>query len=222
MDGIIIVAIITFILCIAQIILSVCIVPKIPIKLKERDNLQRIRRKKRNCTILVVVLEMIAIILLGYGLSNQIPILSYIGLFLGISLIGVSTIYDRIETKEKLAKGNNTFARAIQEVNDITLKDNIIIADEKLREAIILDDIEEIQGIKALFKTGEKYVAGCDRENLLKIMSKPYQDKIIKSNIKGVCLEELEADKFKLMITTQSNNTFSTTIEKVDLPKWIK
>ena len=54
------------------------------------------------------------------------------------------------------------------------------------------------------------------------MMSKPYQDKIIKANIKAVCIEELEGDKVKLIIKTQSSNCYSTIIEKVDLPKWIK
>lgn len=221
MDSTIVGAIITFILCMAQVILFVFIVPKRPIKLKQSDTLQRIRKK--NCMPLVFVLAIVTCILWGCGLGNQIPILSYIGAVLMVFIVaGISTIYDRIETKEKLLKGNNSFTVAMQKVKNMTLKDSIIIVDEKLREAIILDDIEEIKDMHVLFKTGEKYVAGRSRDNLLKIMSKHYQDKIIKANIKGVYLTELEGDKFKLLIKTQSSNSFSTIIEKVDLPKWIK
>ncbi len=221
MDGIIIG--ITIILCMAQFILCVFVEPKIPIKLKETDTLQRIRKRKNNYLISIFVIWIFTMFFAYYGVKNQILIFGMIfGFFLIFMLTGARTILNRLEKKEKLLKGNNSFNVAMEKVKNMTLKDGIIIADEKLREAIILDDIEEIQGIKALFKTGEKYVAGCDRENLIKIMSKPHQDKIIKANIKGVCLEELGGDKFKLIITTQSNNTFSTTIEKVDLPKWIK
>lgn len=221
MDGIIIVA--TCVLCIAQIIACIFVEPKIPIKLKETDTLQRIRKRKINYDISILILVILMLIFFYYGLKNQILILGMISTFFMIFFItGTRTIYDRIEKKEKLLIGNNSFNVAMQKVKDMTLKDSITIVDENLREAIILDDIEEIQGIKALFKTGEKYVAGCDRENLITIMSKPYQDKIIKANIKAVSLTELEDDKFQLAVETQSSNSFSTIIEKVDLPKWIK
>lgn len=221
MDGIIIG--ITIILCMAQLMVCIFVEPKIPIKLKETDTLQRIRKRKRNYEISILILGILMFIFFYYGLKNQILIFCMISAFLIIFfLTGACTILDRIEKKEKLLKGNNSFTVAMEKVKNMTLKDSITIVDEELREAIILDDIEEIQDIQVLFKTGEKYVAGCARENLIKIMSKTYQDKIIKANIKGVCLEELEGDKFKLIITTRSNNTFSATIEKVDLPKWIK
>lgn len=221
MDGIIVG--ITIVLCMAQFIVCVFVGPKIPIKLKETDTLQRIRKKKLNYTISILILTVLTLAIFYYGMFNQNLVFGMISVFLIVFIItGQPTIFARLEKKEKLLQGNNSFSVSMQKVNDMTLKDSINIVDEELRKAIISDDIEEIQGITALFKTGEKYVAGCDRENLIKIMSKPHQDQIIKANIKGVCLEELEEDKFKLIITTQSSNCFSTIIEKVDLPKWIK
>lgn len=221
MDGIIIVA--TFVLSIAQFMVCIFVEPKIPIKLKETDTLQRIRKRKRNYEISILILGILMFIFFYYGMKNQILIFGMISAFLIIFfLTGARTILDRIEKKEKLLQGNNSFTVAMEKVKGSALKDSINIVDEELRKAIILDDIEEIQGIKALFKTGEKYEAGCNTEGLFKIMSKPYQDKIIKANIKGVFLEELEGDKVKLIIKTQSSNCFSITIEKVDLPKWIK
>lgn len=221
MDGIIIVA--TFVLSIAQFMVCIFVEPKIPIKLKETDTLQRIRKRKRNYEISILILGILMFIFFYYGLKNQILIFGMISAFLIIFfLTGARTILDRIEKKEKLLKGNNSFTVAMEKVKGSALKDSINIVDEELRKAIISDDIEEIQGITALFKTGEKYVAGWDEEKIYKIMSKYYQDKIIKANIKSICLEELEGDKVKLVIKTQSNNVFSTTIEKVDLPKWIK
>lgn len=221
MDGIIVVA--TIVLSIVQVIACIFVEPKIPIKLKETDTLERIRKRKNNCLISMLVLGILMIVLFYYGVKNQILIFGMFTALLFVFLLtGARVIYDRIEKKENLLKGNNSFNVAMQKVKNMTLKDSITIVDEKLREAIILDDIEEIQGIKALFKTGEKYVAGCDRENLITIMSKPYQDKIIKANIKAVSLTELEDDKFQLGVETQSSNSFSTIIEKVDLPKWIK
>lgn len=222
MDGTIIGAIITFILCIAQLIWSF-IVTERPIKLKETDTLQSIRNKKKNCTILVFILSIPVIISLGYGIANNVPILGFIGALLVVfSFIVMPAILDRIEKKEKLLQENNSFTVAMEKVKNTTLKDSIKIVDEELRKAIISDDIEEIQGFKALFKTGEEYTTEWDTKILFYIMSKSHQDKIIKANIKGVSLEELEGDKVKLIIRTQSGNCFSTTIEKVDLPKWIK
>lgn len=221
MDGIIIVA--TFVLSIAQFMVCIFVEPKIPIKLKETDTLQRIRKRKRNYEISILILGILMFIFFYYGLKNQILIFGMISAFLIIFfLTGARTILDRIEKKERLLKGNNSFTVAMEKVKNMTLKDSITIADEELREAIISDDIEEIQGFKALFKTGEEYTTQWDTKILFYIMSKSHQDKIIKANIKGVSLEELEGDKVKLIITTQSSNTFSTTIEKVDLPKWIK
>lgn len=221
MDGIVIVA--TYVLCIAQIIACIFVEPKIPIKLKETDTLQRIRKRKRNYDISMLILVILMLIFFYYGLKNQILILGMIAVFFLIFVMtGAHTIGDRIEKKEKLLIGNNSFNVAMQKVKDMTLKDSITIVDEKLREAIILDDIEETKNMYVLFKTGEKYETGLCRENLLRIMSKTYQDKIIKANIKAVSLTELEGDKFKLLIKTQSSNSFSTIIEKVDLPKWIK
>lgn len=221
MDGIVVV--ITVVLSIAQVIAYIFVEPKIPIKLKETDTLQRIRKKKNDWSISIVILGALMLLLFYYGVKNQILILGMMAALLMVFIVtGAGKIYDRIERKERLLQGNNSFNVAMEKVNEMTLKDTIKIVDEELREAIILDDIEEIQGIKALFKTGEKYEAGWNTEGLFKIMSKPYQDKIIKANIKGVCLEELEGDKVKLIIRTQSSNCFSTTIEKVDLPKWIK
>ncbi len=223
MDSTIIGAIITFILCMSQVIVFVCIVSKSPIKLKQKDTLQRIRKKKKNYSILVFVLAVISIVSIGYGLGNQIAILSYIGLLLMIFIvIGISTICIRIEEKEKLLQGNNSFNVAMQKVKDMTLKDSITIVDKNLRKAIILDDIKEIKNMHILFKTGEKCEKGLYGEDLIRAITKPYQDKIIKANIKALSLTELEDDKFKLGVETQSGNSFSTIIEKVDLPKWIK
>lgn len=221
MDGIVVV--ITVVLSIAQVIACIFVEPKIPIKLKETDTLQRIRKKKNDWSISIVILGALMLFLFYYGVKNQILILGMMAALLMVFIVtGAGKIYDRIERRERLLQGNNSFTVAMEKVKNTTLKDSIKIVDEELRKAIISDDIEEIQGIKALFKTGKKYEAGWNTEGLFKIMSKPYQDKIIKANIKGVCLEELEGDKVKLVIKTQSNNVFSTTIEKVDLPKWIK
>lgn len=220
MDGIIVVA--TIVLSIVQVIACIFVEPKIPIKLKETDTLERIRKRKNNCLISMLVLGILMIVLFYYGVKNQILIFGMIAAFFTIFLLtGMRTIYDRIEKKEKLLRGNNSFNVAMQKVKNMTLKDSITIVDEELREAIISDDIEEMKDIQVLFKTGEEYVAGFNREDLTKVMSKPYQDKIIKANIKAVSLTELEDDKFQLLIETQSSNCFSTTIEKVDLPKWI-
>ncbi len=221
MDGIIIA--ITFVLCMAQFILAVFVEPKIPIKLKESDTLQQIRKRKNNYVISILILVVLILAIFYYAMLSKSLIFAMISVLLIVfDFTGAMKIIERIEKKEKLLIGNTSFNAAMQKVKDMTLKDSITIVDEKLREAIILDDIEEIQGIKALFKTGEKYVAGCDRENLITIMSKPYKDKIIKANIKAVSLTELEDDKFQLAVETQSSNSFSTIIEKVDLPKWIK
>lgn len=222
MNSTIIGAIITFILCMAQVIFVFILTEK-PIKLKESDTLQHIRNKKKNYTILIFILSILSIIFLGNGIANKIPIFGFIGAVLVVfTFIVMTTILDRLEKKEKLLKGNNSFTVAMEKVKNMTLKDSITIADEELRKAIISDDIEEIQGFKALFKTGEEYTTEWDTKILFYIMSKSHQDKIIKANIKSICLEELEGDKVKLVIKTQSNNVFSTTIEKVDLPKWIK
>ena len=221
MDGIIIVA--TYVLCIAQIIACIFVEPKIPIKLKETDTLQRIRKRKRNYDISILILVILMLIFFYYGLKNQILILGMIAVFFLIFVItGVRTIYDRIEKKEKLVRGNNSFNVAMQKVKDMTLKDSITIVDKNLRKAIILDDIKEIKNMHILFKTGEKCEKGLYGEDLIRAITKPYQDKIIKANIKALSLTELEDDKFKLGVETQSGNSFSTIIEKVDLPKWIK
>lgn len=221
MDGIIIVA--TYVLCIAQIIVFIFVEPKIPIKLKETDTLQRIRKRKRNYDISILILVILMLIFFYYGLKNQILILGMIAVFFLIFVMtGVHTIYDRIEKKEKLVRGNNSFNVAMQKVKDMTLKDSITIVDKNLRKAIILDDIKEIKNMHILFKTGEKCEKGLYGEDLIRAITKPYQDKIIKANIKALSLTELEDDKFKLGVETQSGNSFSTIIEKVDLPKWIK
>ena len=221
MDGIIIVA--TYVLCIAQIIACIFVEPKIPIKLKETDTLQRIRKRKRNYDISILILVILMLIFFYYGLKNQIIILGMIAVFFLIFVMtGVRTIYDRIEKKEKLVRGNNSFNVAMQKVKDMTLKDSITIVDKNLRKAIILDDIKEIKNMHILFKTGEKCEKGLYGEDLIRAITKPYQDKIIKANIKALSLTELEDDKFKLGVETQSGNSFSTIIEKVDLPKWIK
>lgn len=221
MDGIIIG--ITVVLSIAQVIACIFVEPKIPIKLKETDTLQRIRKKKNDWSISIVILEALMLFLFYYGVKNQILIFGMMAALLMVFIAtGVGIIYDRIERKERLLQGNNSFTVAMEKVKGSALKDSINIVDEELRKAIISDDIEEIQGFKALFKTGEEYTTEWDTKILFYIMSKSHQDKIIKANIKGVCLEELEGYKVKLVIKTQSNNVFSTTIEKVDLPKWIK
>lgn len=221
MDGIIVG--ITIVLSIAQVIACIFIEPEIPIKLKETDTLQRIRKKKNDWAIFIVILGTLMLFLFYYGVKNQILILGMMASLLMVFIVTVAgKIFDRLEKKEKLLQGNDSFTVAIEKVKNATLKDSITIVDERLRREIILDDIEEIQDMNVLFKTGEKYVVGRARENLLKMMSKTYQDKIIKANIKGVSLEEIEGDKVKLIIKTQSSNIFSTTIEKVDLPKWIK
>lgn len=221
MDGIIIVA--TYVLCIAQIIACIFVEPKIPIKLKETDTLQRIRKRKRNYDISILILVILMLIFFYYGLKNQILILGMISTFFMIFFItGTRTIYDRIEKKEKLLRGNNSFNVAMQKVKDMTLKDSITIVDKNLRKAIILDDIKEIKNMHVLFKTGEKCEKGLYGEDLIRTITKPYQDKIIKANIKALSLTELEDDKFQLGVETQSGNSFSTIIEKVDLPKWIK
>lgn len=221
MDEIIIVAI--FVLFIAQFMVCIFVESKIPIKLKETDTLQRIRKRKRNYEISILILGILMFIFFYYGMKNQILIFGMISAFLIIFfLTGARTILDRIEKKEKLLQGNNSFTVAMEKVKGSALKDSINIVDEELRKAIISDDIKEIEGFKALFKTGEEYTTEWDTKILFYIMSKSHQDKIIKANIKGVSLEEFEGDKVKLVIKTQSNNVFSTTIEKVDLPKWIK
>lgn len=221
MEGIIIA--ITIVLCMAQFILAVFVEPKIPVKLKETDTLQQIRKRKKNYVISILILVVLTLAIFYYAMLSKSLIFAMIFVLLIVfDFTGAMKIIERIEKKEKLLIGNTSFNAAMQKVKDMTLKDSITIVDEKLRKAIILDDIEEIQGIKALFKTGEKYVSGCDRENLITIMSKPYKDKIIKANIKAVSLTELEDDKFQLAVETQSSNSFSTIIEKVDLPKWIK
>lgn len=214
---------ITLILCMAQFIVCVFVEPKIPIKLKETDTLQRLRKRENHYLTSILVLGIVIVILSYYGVKNQILIFGMItGLYIIFLLTGARTIFDRIERKEKLLRGNNSFNVAMQKIKNTKLKDSITIVDEKLRAAIILDDIEEIKDMNVLFKTGEKYGAGFCKEDLTKIMSKQHQDKIIKANIKGVSIEELEEDKVKIIIKTQSSNIFSTIIEKVDLPKWIK
>ncbi len=221
MDGIIIG--ITVVLSIAQVIAFIFVEPKIPIKLKETDTLQRIRKRKNNYLISILVICIFIMFLAYYGVKNQILIFGMIfAVFLIFLLTGAHTIFDRLQKKEKLLQGNNSFTMAMNKVNDMTLKDSIIIVDAELRQEIILDNVKEIKDMSVVFNTGETCILGFNKEILLLFMNKSNQDKIIKSNIKGVCLEELEGDKFKLIITTQSNNTFSATIEKVDLPKWIK
>lgn len=221
MDGIIIA--ITIVLCMAQFILAIFVEPKIPIKLKETDTLQQIRKRKKNYVISIFILVVLTLAIFYYAMFRQSMIFGMISVFLIVFVLtGAMKIIERIEKKEKLIRGNNSFNVAMKKVKDMTLKDSITIVDEKLREAIILDDIEKTKNMYVLFKTGEKYETGLCRENLLRIMSKPYQDKIIKANIKAVSLTELEDDKFKLGVETQSGNSFSTIIEKVDLPKWIK
>ncbi len=221
MDGIIIG--ITVVLSIAQVIAFIFVEPKIPIKLKETDTLQRIRKRKNNYLISILVIFIFIMFLAYYGVENQILIFGMIfAVFLIFLVTGAQTIFDRLEKKEKLLQGNNSFTMAMNKVNDMTLKDSIIIVDAELRQEIILDNVKEIKDMSVVFNTGETCILGFNKEILLLFMNKSNQDKIIKSNIKGVCLEELEGDKFKLIITTQSNNTFSATIEKVDLPKWIK
>ncbi len=76
MDGIIVG--ITLILCIAQFIVCVFVEPKIPIKLKETDTLQRIRKRKNNYLRIILVVGIFTIILAYYGVKNQILILGMI------------------------------------------------------------------------------------------------------------------------------------------------
>lgn len=221
MDGIIIA--ITIVLCMAQFILAIFVEPKIPIKLKETDTLQEIRKRKKYYVISILILVILTLAIFYYAMFSQSMIFGMISVFLIVFVLtGAIKIIERIEKKEKLLIGNTSFNVAMQKVKNMTLKDSITIVDEELREAIILDDIEEMKDIQVLFKTGEKYVAGFNKEYLTKIMCKSYQDEIIKANIKAVSLTEIEDDKFQLGVETQSSNSFSTIIEKVDLPKWIK
>ena len=73
MDGIIIG--ITIILCMAQFMVCIFVEPKIPIKLRENDTLQRIRKRKRNYEISILILGILMFIFFYYGVKNNI--LSY-------------------------------------------------------------------------------------------------------------------------------------------------
>lgn len=215
MDGIIIVA--TFVLSIAQFMVCIFVEPKIPIKLKETDTLQRIRKRKRNYEISILILGILMFIFFYYGLKNQILIFGMISAFLIIFfLTGARTILDRIEKKEKLLLADNT----IPIIRDASVK-NIVLKDEQIRKSIIIDSIGKIN-LTIYFKTGEEYLAKIREESLMPFIGNTFQEEILQKNIESVEVGETEKDKVKLKVKTKTGNTFQKDIEKWELPQYIE
>ncbi len=218
MDIVTIGAVATFILCMVQVLFFMFIEPKIQIKLKENDTLKRIRRRKRNCTILIFVLGILTIILLVYGLVNQIPICTYIALFFLIFIsTGMSKIYDRIENKEKLFLTGD----ALSTIRNTSIKDVINIKNEQLRKDIIIDNIEQI-GLKICLKTGENYHTKTKEMFLLDLLGKTFQEEILQKNIESIDVEDIGVDKLNLKVKTKNGNTFQRNIEKDELLNYIE
>lgn len=215
MDGIIIG--ITIVLCMAQFILCVFVEPKIPIKLKETDTLQRIRKRKNNYLISIFVIWIFIMFLAYYGVKNQILIFGMIfAIFLIFMLTSAHTIFDRLEKKEKLLLADNT----IPIIRDASVK-NIVLKDEQIRKSIIIDSIEKIN-LTIYFKTGEEYLAKIREESLMPFIGNTFQKEILQKNIESVEVEETEKDKVKLKVKTKTGNTFQKDIEKWELPQYIE
>ncbi len=214
MDGIIVG--ITLILCIAQFIVCVFVEPKIPIKLKETDTLQRIRKRKNNYLRIILVVGIFTIILAYYGVKNQILIFGMIfGFFLIFLLTGANTIFDRIEKKEKLFLAEHT----ISILNDSSIK-NIVLKDEELRESIIKDSIEKIN-LTMYFKEGEEYLLKVREGKLMPYIGNTFREEILQKNIESIEVEELKENEIKLKVRTKTGNTFQKDIEKWELSQCI-
>ncbi len=214
MDGIIVG--ITLILCIAQFIVCVFVEPKIPIKLKETDTLQWIRKRKNNYLRIILVVGIFTIILAYYGVKNQILILGMIfGFFLIFLLTGANTIFDRIEKKEKLFLAEHT----ISILNDSSIK-NIVLKDEELRESIIKDSIEKIN-LTMYFKEGEEYLLKVREGKLMPYIGNTFREEILQKNIESIEVEELKENEIKLKVRTKIGNTFQKDIEKWELSQCI-
>lgn len=214
MDGIIVG--ITLILCIAQFIVCVFVEPKIPIKLKETDTLQRIRKRKNNYLRIILVVGIFTIILAYYGVKNQILIFGMIfGFFLIFLLTGANTIFDRIEKKEKLFLAEHT----ISILNDSSIK-NIVLKDEELRESIIKDSIEKIN-LTMYFKEGEEYLLKVRKGKLMPYIGNTFREEILQKNIESIEVEELKENEIKLKVRTKTGNTFQKDIEKWELSQCI-
>jgi len=215
MDGIIVG--ITIVLSIVQFFVCIFVEPKIPIKLKETDTLQRIRKRKNDYLISILVIGIFTMLLAYYGVKNQIPILGMIfGIFLIFLLTGARTIFDRLEKKEKLLLADNT----IPTIRDASVK-NIILKDEQIRKSIIIDSIEKIN-LTIYFKTGEEYLAKIREERLMPFIGNTFQKEILQKNIESIEVEETEKDKVKLKVKTKTGNTFQKDIEKWELPQHIE
>ncbi len=215
MDGIIVG--ITIVLSIVQFFVCIFVEPKIPIKLKETDTLQRIRNRKNDYLISILVIGIFTMFLAYYGVKNQIPILGMIfGIFLIFLLTGARTIFDRLEKKEKLLLADNT----IPTIRDASVK-NIILKDEQIRKSIIIDSIEKIN-LTIYFKTGEEYLAKIREERLMPFIGNTFQKEILQKNIESIEVEETEKDKVKLKVKTKTGNTFQKDIEKWELPQHIE
>lgn len=215
MDGIIVG--ITIVLSIVQFFVCIFVEPKIPIKLKETDTLQRIRKRKNDYLISILVIGIFTMFLAYYGVKNQIPILGMIfGIFLIFLLTGARTIFDRLEKKEKLLLADNT----IPTIRDASVK-NIILKDEQIRKSIIIDSIEKIN-LTIYFKTGEEYLAKIREERLMPFIGNTFQKEILQKNIESIEVEETEKDKVKLKVKTKTGNTFQKDIEKWELPQHIE
>ncbi len=215
MDGIIVG--IAIVLSIVQFFVCIFVEPKIPIKLKETDTLQRIRKRKNDYLISILVIGIFTMLLAYYGVKNQIPILGMIfGIFLIFLLTGARTIFDRLEKKEKLLLADNT----IPTIRDASVK-NIILKDEQIRKSIIIDSIEKIN-LTIYFKTGEEYLAKIREERLMPFIGNTFQKEILQKNIESIEVEETEKDKVKLKVKTKTGNTFQKDIEKWELPQHIE
>ena len=155
-------------------IVFIFVEPKIPIKLKETDTLQRIRKRKNNYLRIILVVGIFTIILAYYGVKNQILIFGMIfGFFLIFLLTGANTIFDRIEKKEKLFLAEHT----ISILNDSSIK-NIVLKDEELRESIIKDSIEKIN-LTMYFKEGEEYLLKVREGKLMPYIGNTFREEIL-------------------------------------------
>lgn len=216
MDGIIIGT--TIALCAAQVIAFIIVEPQIPIKLRETDNLQRIRKKKKNYLISIVILALVALATFYYGMFSQSLFFGMISvLFIVFTLIGMTKIIDRIEKKEKLFLAENI----ISDLKGSSIE-NIILKDEQLRKSVIMDGIQDI-ALQINLKTGKGYSTVQNVEQLISqnAVGKQSQEELLQNNFAGIEIEELEENEINLKVKTKTGNIFKKVIEKWELLQYI-
>lgn len=214
-----IIVLIATVICIAQLIVCLFVESKIPIKLKENDTLQRIRKRKNNYLTIILVVGIFIFILAYYGVKNQILIFGMIfGIFLVFMLTGANTIFARIEKKEKLF-----FAEHIISILKGSSIKNIILKDEQLRKSVIMDSIQDIE-LQINLKTGKDYSIVKNVEQLISLdaVGKQSQEELLQSNFVGIEVEELEKNEINLKVKTKTGKTFQKVIEKWELPQYIE